>query len=122
MVLIDTSVWVDYLRSGNDTLVRLLTQGQVCMHPMIIGELACGHLKNREQLMGLWQNLPSIVEASHTETLFFLDSHKLMGKGIGWVDLHLLAASLLSNNVKLWTRDKRLTHIAETLGVKFSAD
>ena len=120
MVLVDTSVWVDYLRTGDDTLARLLTQGEVCMHPMIIGELACGHLQNREQLIGLWQNLPSVVEANHDEALFLLNTHQLMGKGIGWVDLHLLATTLLSTNVTLWTRDKRLAQIAKTLGVGFS--
>lgn len=122
MILVDTSVWVDYLRNGDKTLAQLLTQGQVCIHPMIIGELACGNLQNREQLMGLWHNLPAVNMASHSEALFFLDSHKLMGKGIGWVDLHLLAASQLTSNTQLWTRDRRLAHIAETLGAGFSVD
>lgn len=122
MVLVDTSVWVDYLRGGDDILARLLLKGQVCMHPMIIGELACGHLQSRQQLMGLWNNLPSVATANHEEALFFLDTHALAGKGIGWVDLHLLAASLLSGNTKLWTRDKRLARIADGLGVGFSAD
>ena len=120
MVLVDTSVWVDYLRSGDDTLARLLTQGQVCIHPMVIGELACGHLQSRTQLISLWLNLPPVVEASNDEALFFLNTHQLMGKGIGWVDLHLLATTLLSTNVTLWTRDKRLAQIAKTLGVGFS--
>ena len=121
MVLVDTSIWVDYLRNGDDALAHLLTQGQVCMHPMIIGELACGHLQHREQLIDLLDNLPQISEASHKEALFFLDGQQLMGKGIGWVDVHLLAATLLSSNVSLWTNDKRLARIAETLGVCFSA-
>lgn len=121
MVLIDTSVWIDYLRNGDDRLAHLLSQGQVCIHPMIIGEIACGHLKNREELIDLLQHLPHVTEASHDEALFFLDGQQLMGKGIGWVDVHLLAATLLSNNVSLWTNDKRLVRIAEKLGVCFSA-
>ncbi len=119
MVLVDTSVWVDYLRSGDETLSQLLMQGQVCIHSMIIGELACGNLQNRQELLGLWQNLPMQVEASHQEAMFLLESRALMGKGIGYVDLHVLAASLLSSDTQLWTRDKRLARIAESLGFAF---
>jgi hypothetical protein len=90
MVLVDTSVWIDYLRSDEPILVDLLNQSLVCMHPMIVGELACGNLHNRSELLSLWQNLPQITEASHDEVLRFLDNHQLMGKGIGYVDLHLL--------------------------------
>lgn len=120
MVLVDTSVWVDYLRDGDEVLAQLLTQGQVCIHPMVIGELACGRLQNREQLMALWQNLPAPVEAGHQEAMFLLESRSLMGKGIGYVDLHLLAACLLSGDITLWTRDKRLMQVSESLEVAFS--
>jgi hypothetical protein len=120
MILVDTAVWVDHLRHGDETLKLLLTQGQVFIHPLIIGELACGHLQNRKQLIDLWQSLPCSVEASHEEALLFIESHQLMGKGIGFVDLHLLASTQLTANTRLWTRDKRLVSIAESLGVAFS--
>lgn len=120
MVLVDTSVWVDHLRSGDPTLAQLLGQGQVSTHPMIIGELACGNLRNRTQLLSLWRNLPVSVEASHEEAIYLLESRGLMGKGIGYIDLHLLASARLSPHTRLWTRDKRLADIAEALEIAFS--
>lgn len=119
MVLVDTSVWVDYLRAGDAALVDLLNRSLVSIHPMVIGELACGNLQNRAELMLLWQNLPHVTEASHDEVLLLLDNQELMGKGIGYIDLHLLAATLLSKNTRLWTRDKRLAGLSENLGVVF---
>lgn len=119
MVLVDTSVWVDHLRRGNNRLTELLSQGLVCTHPMIIGELACGNLHNRAQLISLWRNLPSAIEASHQEAIVFLESHKLMGKGIGFIDLHLLATTRLTPETCLWTRDKRLAGVAESLAIAF---
>jgi hypothetical protein len=119
MVLVDTSVWVDFLRKDDERLSLLLSQNRVCMHPMIIGELACGHLKNRTQLLALWQNLAGCSEASHEEAMILLDSQNLMGQGIGFIDLHLLAATLLSSHTRLWTRDKRLCDIAESLNIAF---
>lgn len=119
MVLVDTSIWVDHLRAKDETLVRLLEQGQVGIHPMIIGELACGHLRHREALLGLWQCLPQVLEASHDEVLHYLHSQQLMGKGIGWVDLHLLTSVRLTPNAWLWTRDKRLQMVAESLGCHY---
>ena len=121
MILVDTSVWVDHLRQGENTLRQLLTQGLVCSHPMVIGELACGNLQNRAKLLSLWQNLPSSVEASHEEVLTFLESQRLMGTGIGFIDMHLLASCLLSGNTRLWTRDKRLAGIARSLDIAFSS-
>lgn len=116
MVLVDTSVWIDFLRDGDEALAQLLTNGSVCIHPMVIGELACGNLSNRKQLMELWQNLPTVSQASYSETMFFLEAQQLMGKGIGFVDLHLLTAVRLSSNTLLWTRDKRLGKLAHDLG------
>lgn len=121
MILVDTSVWVDYLRIGDETLAQMLIRGQVCIHPMVIGELACGHLQNRNRLINLWQNLPMLTPVSHQEAMFLLESRKLMGRGIGYVDLNLLAASLLSVNSALWTRDKQLARTAEYLGIAFSS-
>lgn len=116
MILVDTSIWVDHLRAKDETLVRLLEQGQVGIHPMIIGELACGHLRNRESLLGLWQGLPQVVEAGHDEVLHYLQSQQLMGKGIGWVDLHLLTSVRLTPNAWLWTGDRRLAAVAQSVG------
>lgn len=120
MILVDTSVWVDFLRSGDETLAQILTQGEVCIHPMVIGELACGNLQNRKKLISFWQELPELVTASHQEAMYLLESHNLMGRGIGYVDLHLLAASLLSDGTVLWTRDKQLARTAEFLDIAFS--
>lgn len=115
MVLVDTSVWVDFLRSGDEELSALLAHNQVCMHPMVMGELACGNLKNRTKLLQLWTSLPQAQPATHSEVLYFLESQQLMGKGIGYVDLHLLASTQLSAHTQLWTRDKRLALLAESL-------
>lgn len=111
-VLVDTSVWIDFLRSGDEQLSLLLTQCKICMHPMIVGELACGYLQQRKKLMKLWNNLPGVVACSHTEALHYLEQNHLMGRGIGYVDVHLLASVALSANTRLWTRDKRLHSIA----------
>lgn len=119
MVLVDTSIWVDFLRSGDEGLSGLLTHNQVCMHPMVMGELACGNLKNRTELLQLWANLPQAQPATHSEVLYFLEPQQLMGKGIGYVDLHLLAATQLSANTQLWTRDKRLGLLADSLGCAY---
>jgi predicted nucleic acid-binding protein len=122
MVLVDTSVWVDYLREGDVSLARLLAQGRVCQHPMIIGELLCGHLQNRGALHKLWKNLPQVVQASHSEVIHLLENQHLMGRGIGYVDLHLVAACILSDAVHLWTHDKRLASVADSLGIAYSTE
>ena len=119
MILVDTSVWIDHLRDSDPMLEKVLTNGQVYMHPMIIGELACGHLQNRHMLLALWQNLPTPVEASHQEAMLLLEARNLMGGGIGYVDLHLLASCLLSGDAQLWTRDKRLARVASSLDIEF---
>lgn len=119
MILVDTSVWIDHLRGRDPTLEQLLIQCQVYMHPMIIGELACGHLQNRRELLALWQHLPTLVEASHQEAMLLLEARNLMGEGIGYVDLHLLASCLLSVDAQLWTRDKRLARVAGSLDIEF---
>ena len=90
MVLVDTSVWVDHFRDKDNQLINLLKQNQVLMHPMIRGELACGCLHNRNQILNLLNNLPQVSEVTHNEALYCLEKHKLMGKGIGFIDLHLV--------------------------------
>jgi predicted nucleic acid-binding protein len=89
MVLVDTSVWVDHFRSGVTGLDALLTAGQVICHPFIIGELACGHLKNRAEILTLLQELPQAICAQDEEIIQFIDDHNLMGKGLGYIDIHL---------------------------------
>lgn len=117
MVLVDSSVWVDHLRSKDQQLINLLEQGQVSIHPMIIGELACGSLHNRQQLLSLLGNLSCVTEATHNEALHCLEKNKLMSKGIGFIDLHLLTSTLLTANAFLWTRDRRLHNLATTLDI-----
>ncbi len=116
MILVDTSVWVDHLRSGNTRLTELLEQNRIFMHQMVLGELACGNLQNRRQLLQLWQSLDVLQAVSHDEALYFIEHNGLMGKGIGYVDVHLLASVALIAGAKLWTRDKRLAHVASELG------
>jgi predicted nucleic acid-binding protein len=116
MVLVDTSVWVDHLRQGVALLDDLLTSGQVATHPFVIGELACGNLKNRKEILALLSNLPSLQLASHEEALHFIESHSLHGSGVGWMDVHLLASASLSH-VPIWTRDDKLRKAAVKLGI-----
>jgi len=116
MVLVDTSVWIDHLRSGNAKLAALLNDGDVAIHPFIIGELACGNLKNRKEIISLLHALPHIDKADDDEVLFFIEKHRLMGLGIGLVDIHLLASCKLGK-ARLLTQDKRLRDAAEQLNL-----
>jgi predicted nucleic acid-binding protein len=116
VILVDTSVWVDHLRTGDPTLRRLLGTGEVLVHPFVVGELACGHLKNRKTVLSLLQALPSATGATDYEVLRFIERRQLMGRGIGYVDVHLLAATALTTQTWLWTRDKRLHAVATDLG------
>ena len=120
-VLVDTSIWIDHLREKDEQLISLLKQNQVLMHPMIRGELACGCLHNRNQLLSLLKNLPQVPEATHDEALYCLEKHELMGKGIGFIDLHLLASSFLAKDTFLWTRDRRLHKLALLLKVSWES-
>ncbi|MBV9594767.1 MAG: type II toxin-antitoxin system VapC family toxin [Actinobacteria bacterium] len=117
MILVDTSIWVDHLRRGDATLVRLLTNSQVLGHPAITGELGLGSLANRVEVLNLLSNLPPAVRATHDEVMDFVHAHQLMGLGIGYVDVHLLASTALSGHTSLWTRDKRLRGASLRLGI-----
>lgn len=111
MVLVDTSVWVEYLRSGANGLDALLTAGEVVCHPFVIGELACGDLDPRDEILCLLHRLPHGVRAGDDEVLEFIDNFGLMGKGLGYVDIHLLMSAMLTG-IPLWTVDKRLEKIS----------
>lgn len=121
MILVDSSVWIDHLRAGEPGLVELLNSNNVLAHPFVVGELACGNLKNRKMVLSLLQDLPTIQVATDDEVLFFVERHELMGRGIGYVDAHLLAAVVLEGTAKLWTRDKRLGSVAEAMKLAFQA-
>ena len=116
MILADTSVWVDHLRKGNKRLAGFLSEGVVLCHPFIIGELACGNLKNRNKILGMLSSLPSIPVAEHDEVLHFISRNKFQGKGVGWIDAHLLASTFLAKS-RIWTLDKSLLKIAQDLKV-----
>jgi predicted nucleic acid-binding protein len=118
MVLVDTSVWVSHLRNGDVGLDRLLNDGKVVSHPFIIGELACGNLKNRHEILLYLQSLPMAILAEDGEVLKFIENHQLMGKGLGYVDVHLIAAAVLTD-IPLWTFDKTLDKVTRKIGIKY---
>jgi predicted nucleic acid-binding protein len=112
VILVDTSVWIDHLRAQDDALARALDDGEVLTHTFVIGELACGNMRNRGEILGLLQDLPRAREASHEEVMAMLEGRRLMGLGIGYVDAHLIAAAALTPSTSLLTRDKRLSAAA----------
>ncbi len=114
MVLVDTSVWVEHLRRGLPELAKLLDAGSVVCHPFVLGELACGSLQNRREILELLQTLCTCPVASHEEVLSFIEAHHLMGRGLGYGDMHLLASAKLSG-IPLWTLDRPLRTAASGL-------
>ncbi|NOS97222.1 MAG: type II toxin-antitoxin system VapC family toxin [Methylotenera sp.] len=122
MILVDSSVWIDHLRASDTTLVQLLTQNNVLIHPFVRGELALGNLSQRSQILGLLDNLPQANIADNEEIIYFIEKHALFGQGIGLIDVHLLASSLLQKNTLLWTRDKRLMVAAMRLNIAATFD
>ncbi|MGE3296798.1 MAG: type II toxin-antitoxin system VapC family toxin [Porticoccaceae bacterium] len=119
MVLVDTSVWIDHLRKGDAALAAALEGGRVLMHPFVLGELACGNLNDRAGLLALLRDLPKAPVATDAEALGFIDRHALMGRGVGYLDVHLLASAALANPARLWTRDRRLAKVADHLNLAF---
>ncbi|WP_411873585.1 type II toxin-antitoxin system VapC family toxin [Vulcanococcus limneticus] len=116
MILVDTSVWMEHLRLGLPRLATLLQEGEVMIHPWVIGELACGNLRNRQQVLELLLGLPMATVASDTEVLLLIERELLMGRGIGYIDAHLLASARLSH-CRLWTQDRRLAAVALEQGL-----
>ena len=119
MILVDTSVWVDHFRRHETALADALERGDVLTHPFVIGELACGNLKHRGEVLSLLQAIPAAVVSSDAEVLHFIERRNLMGKGIGYIDAHLLASVMLTEGAQLWTRDRRLDAIAADLRLAF---
>lgn len=119
MILLDTSVWIDHLRQGDAQVASVLETGLVLTHPFVIGELACGQLKSRAEILGLLAALPQAQVAQEQEVLFFIERHGLMGRGIGYIDAHLLTATALTEGARLWTRDKRLDSLACKLEIAY---
>jgi len=120
MILVDTSVWVDHLRDGTTALAAALEQGRVLTHPFVLGELACGNLKNRGEVLQLLGELPAAPMATDPEALDFIERRALMGRGIGYVDVHLLASVALAGTAQLWTQDKRLAAVAADLELAYA--
>ena len=115
-MLVDTSVWIDHFRRSNDDLERFLEEGAVSIHPFVIGELACGSLRKRNEVIGLLQQLPAAPMATHDEVLRLIDRAQLHGSGLGWIDVHLLASARLAHE-SLWSADRRLRQAAVRLGL-----
>jgi predicted nucleic acid-binding protein len=117
MILVDTAVWIDHLTDTDAMLQKLLDDGQVFSHPLVVGELAMGNLKPRDPILKSLRFLPTILAATDDEVLQFIADHRLFGIGIGYIDAHLLAAVQLTPDAKLWTHDKRLHAAAERLNL-----
>ena len=115
-MLVDTSVWIDHLRNDRQDLRAHLEAGKVVCHPFILGELACGSIRKRDEMLSLLAALSHVAVAEHDEVMQLLDTHQLRGKGLGWIDAHLLASARLSGET-LWTLDGPLKKAAQKLGV-----
>jgi predicted nucleic acid-binding protein len=120
LILVDTSIWVDHLRKGDAHLAALLEGAAVLSHPFVIGELACGNLANRHEILRLLQNLPMAMLAEPDEVLGYIERRRLFAQGIGYVDAQLLAATALTQGALLWTRDKRLLAVAQRLACAYA--
>jgi predicted nucleic acid-binding protein len=119
MILVDTSVWIDYFRNENKLLNLLLLNGAVVMHEFILGELAIGNFKNRRAILDLLNSIPKVTKITHDELLFFVERNTFFGKGVGFVDLHILGSTKLEG-IKIWTLDKRLNNLASSLDLDYN--
>ncbi len=118
MILVDTCVWAEHIRLGNEALANLLNDGLVLIHTFIIGELALGTFKQRQEFLETLEALPQAFVAEHDEVMRLIDQQQLFGRGVGYVDAHLLAAARLTGNTAFWTHDRRLRLAAQHLGLK----
>ena len=117
MILVDSSVWIDHLRATDRALAALLDRAQVLAHPFVVGELSLGILGQRRAILDALQGLPQAIVAKDSEALAFIDRHALHGRGIGYIDAHLLTSARLTADAALWTRDKRLQAVAAEFGI-----
>lgn len=117
MILVDTSVWIEHLRQGEPELIRLLNAGEVLGHPAVTGELAMGNLRDRAEVLASLRGLPQAGVASDSEVMLVVETCHLYGRGIGYADAHLLASTMLTDNARLWTRDRRLQERATKLNL-----
>jgi predicted nucleic acid-binding protein len=122
VILVDTSVWIDHLRTGEPALATALEGGRVMMHPFVLGELACGNLQNRREVLRLLNALPAAPTATDPEALDFIERRALMGRGLGYIDVHLLASTALAADARMWTRDRRLAAVAAELELVFDEE
>lgn len=118
MILVDTSVWIDHFHHSDEDLKELLLSNQVCIHPFVLGELSCGNIRNREEVLSLLRTIRSIDLVLDEEVFILIEERKLFGKGLGFIDMHLLA-SVLIHHVPIWTRDKSLKLVAGQLGISY---
>lgn len=118
MVLVDTSVWISHLRDGNEELANLLNNGNVLCHPLVLGELACGNLKDRAVILSFLQMLPMGIEAEHEEVMALIENKRLMGNGLGYIDIQLITSAILTG-VPIWSLDKKLAQTADSLRIKY---
>jgi predicted nucleic acid-binding protein len=116
VILVDTSIWIEHLARGSDRLAALLDAGQVAVHDLVEGELACGNLRNRSGILGLLRSLPRVAEVQHEQALGFLHRERLQGEGLSWIDVHLLVAAR-DARTGLWTADGGLSRTAARLGL-----
>lgn len=119
MILVDSSIWIDHFHHSDEALKELLLSNQVCIHPFILGELSCGNISNRKEILSLLRTLRSIDLVLDEEVFILIEDRKLYGKGLGFIDLHLLASALV-HHVPIWTRDKSLRRVSEELGIDHS--
>ena len=122
MTLVDSSVWIDHLRSPDIRLRTLLNEKKVCSHPLVVGELAMGMMKDRETVLFVVSRLPAVITANDQEVLRLVEENALFGRGIGYIDAHLLAAARLTGDVRLWSKDKRLAEAAKKLDLHFASE
>jgi predicted nucleic acid-binding protein len=117
MILADSSIWIDHLRSNDPTLQNLLENEEIVIHPFVIGKLSLGHIPRYDDILKMLSDLPAISRADDSEVRHLIRSRKLFGTGIGYVDAHLLASVMISRSDRLWTRDRRLHRIADSMGL-----
>lgn len=116
MILVDTSIWIDHFRHGDAELRKIIEDDRLLCHPVVIGELALGNLRDRDAIMAFLAAQPEALIASHDEVMVMIDQHSIFSMGIGYTDAHLLASALIDRRSILWTRDKRLAAAAQKAG------